>query len=317
MLSLNDFREKQILFINNSADIDSKIKFRNDNVLYMKDDQNTDQLSCYKILAIFIVGDISFTTTLIRNAVKFGISIFLLNRNFEVYASIESKAEGNYLLRGKQYKAKNNLSVAKKLVFNKLLNQLMLLKQEKIINNSEYGNQKEEITQKTEKARDGKMLLGIEGNYTKIFFKNYFADLNWYRRMPRAKVDEYNLLLDIGYTFMLNYADSLLRLYGFDVYKGCYHKLFFKRKSLSCDIVEPFRCVVDKQLLKSFRLGQINKKDFKFTNGQYFLEYDKSQKYAKIFLDAIVERKEEIFNYVYGFYKFVMDNSCEFPFFTI
>lgn len=81
--------------------------------------------------------------------------------------------------------------------------------------------------------------------------------------------------------------------------------------------MEPFRCIIDKQLLKSFRLKQIYKKDFKFTNGQYSLEYDKSQKYSKIFLDTIMERKEEIFNYVYGFYKFVMDNNKEFPFFAI
>lgn len=317
MLSLNDFKEKQILFINNSADIDSKIKFRNDNVLYVKDDENINQLSCYKIIAIFIIGDISFTTVLVRNCVKYGISIFLLNRNLETYASIESKAEGNYLLRDKQYKATNEFLTAKNLVKNKLLNQLILLKKNKDISKVEYDNKKDEIFCKIEKIKNEQELLGIEGNYTKVFFKNYFNELNWYRRMPRAKVDEYNLLLDIGYTFVLNYIDTLLRLYGFDVYKGCYHKLFFKRKSLSCDIVEPFRCIIDKQLLKSFRLGQIDKKDFKFDNGQYFLDYDKSKKYSKIFFDAIVNDKENIFNYVHDFYRFVMDNNKKFPFFEM
>lgn len=159
--------------------------------------------------------------------------------------------------------------------------------------------------------------MGIEGSFTKKFFSMYFEELNWYRRMPRAKIDEYNLLLDIGYTFLLNYVDSLLRLYGFDVYKGCYHKLFFKRKSLSCDIVEPFRCIIDKQLLKSFRLKQINKKDFKFANGQYSLEYNKSKKYAGIFLEGILNYKEDIFNYIYEFYRFMMDDAKNFPFWEI
>ena len=57
-----------------------------------------------------------------------------------------------------------------------------------------------------------------------------------------------------------NCMDSLLRLYGFDTYKGFYHKLFFQRKSLACDVMEPFRCVIDKQILKAFNLGQIDEK---------------------------------------------------------
>jgi CRISPR-associated protein Cas1 len=63
-----------------------------------------------------------------------------------------------------------------------------------------------------------------------------------------------------------------LRLYGFDVYKGFYHKLFFNRKSLASDIMEPFRCVIDKALLKAFNLKQINEKDFKIVDGRYVLE---------------------------------------------
>ncbi|OGF20862.1 CRISPR-associated endonuclease Cas1, partial [Candidatus Falkowbacteria bacterium RBG_13_39_14] len=271
MLSLNDFREKQIIFIDNSKDSETKIKFNNDNIVYVKDEQVSNQLSCYKILAIFIIGDTSLTTVFIKKATEFGISIFFMRQNFFTYASIESKAEGNYLLREKQYKAQNEFFISKRLVENKLANQISLLSKEKIKNKEEFSKLKDEIVSKIEKAKDEKELLGIEGSFTKKFFNLYFEELKWYKRMPRAKVDINNLLLDIGYTFLLNYIDSLLRLYGFDVYKGCYHKLFFKRKSLSCDIIEPFRCVIDKELLKSFRLKKINEKDFKFINGQYSL----------------------------------------------
>lgn len=317
MLSLNDFREKQIIFIKNSKDNETKIKFNNDNVVYVKDDKVVDQLSCYKVLAIFIIGDTSFTTVFIKKAIEFGISIFLMKQNFETYATIESRAEGNYLLRNKQYKADNEIYIAKKLVENKLFNQVNLMLKEKYLDKQGGENKKNEIADKIKNVQNEKELLGIEGNFTKFFFGIYFEELKWYKRMPRAKIDEYNLLMDIGYTFLFNYVDSLLRLYGFDVYKGCYHKLFFKRKSLSCDIMEPFRCVIDKQLLKSFRLKQINKKDFKFVNGQYSLDYDKSRKYAEIFLEGILRHKEDIFNYVYDFYRFVMDDNKKFPFWEI
>ncbi|MFH1030791.1 MAG: type V CRISPR-associated endonuclease Cas1 [bacterium] len=317
MLSLNDFREKQIIFIDNTKDNETKVKIYNDNIVYVKDDKIVNQLSCYKVLAIFIIGDTSLTTVFIKKAMEFGISIFFMRQNFLTYASIESKAEGNYLLREKQYKAKDEFFIARKLVENKLLNQILLLAKEKIRDKTESKKLNEEISFKIKKAKDEQELLGIEGSFTKKFFNLYFEELKWYKRMPRAKVDINNLLLDIGYTFLLNYIDSLLRLYGFDVYKGCYHKLFFKRKSLSCDIIEPFRCVIDKELLKSFRLKRINEKDFRFINGQYSLDYIKSKKYAEIFLEGILKHKEAIFNFIYEYYRFVMDNDREFPYFEI
>jgi len=319
MLSLNDFKEKQILFIRNPENLEARIKFNNDNIVYTKSDGEINQLSCHKILAIFIIGDTSFTSVSIRKAVKFGISVFLMNRNFDTYAAIESKAEGNYFLRMKQYSVKDEIGIAKNLVKNKLFNLFSLVEKDKRCGQkiNDYASLKKEIADKIKKARNEKELLGIEGNYTKKFFKIYFKELKWYKRMPRVKIDEYNLLLDIGYTFLLNFIDSLLRLYGFDVYKGFYHKLFFKRRSLSCDLIEPFRCIINKQLIKSYRLGQINKKDFKMVNGQYFLSYDKSEKYVKIFFEAIFNKKVEIFNYIYDFYRFIMDSKRNFPYFKI
>ena len=74
-------------------------------------------------------------------------------------------------------------------------------------------------------------LLGVEGNYSKYFFKTYLVPAGWRRRAPRTKEDIPNLLMDIGYTYLFNFIDSLLRLHGFDTYKGYYHKLFFDDKA--------------------------------------------------------------------------------------
>ncbi len=314
MLSFNDFNEKKILFIQSGECDCSKIKFRNDNIVFEKSGEIVSQASCHKIFAIFIIGDASLTTVFIQNAKKFGISIFLLKYNFLNYASINAAAEGNYLLRIEQYKGKNELAMAKNLMKNKLANQLALIKTVSLKKRESLND--DELFGKIEKAKNEQELLGLEGSFTKKFFKIYFADIGWYKRMPGVKIDHYNILLDIGYTFLFNFIDSLLRLYGFDTYKGFYHKLFFKRQSLSCDIVEPFRCLIDKQLLKSFHLKQINEKDFKIDNGRYLLKYENSKKYAEIFFGAIMENKEEIFIYVYSFYRHIQGKG-DFPFFNV
>lgn len=320
MLALPDFREKQILFIQAENGLENNIKFNNDNIVYSKDEKIINKMSCHKTFAIFIIGDLTISSVLIRNALQYGISIFLLKKNFEVYATIGAKAEGNYLLRIKQYNSQNELFLSKQIVKNKILNQLILLKNNKKISNENYKNSKQELFYKIENTKDNNQLLGVEGNFAKNFFNLYFKELEWYRRMPRAKVDIYNLLMDMGYTFIFNYVDSLLRIYGFDTYKGFYHQLFFQRKSLTCDLVEPFRCIIDKQLLKSYNLKQINKKDFKYSNNRYSLKYSESKVYAKMFLESIMKNKEEIFCYTRDFYRFILNNKNkqkDFPIFKI
>jgi CRISPR-associated protein Cas1 len=51
-------------------------------------------------------------------------------------------------------------------------------------------------------------------------------------------------------------------MYGFDVYVGILHTQFFHRKSLVCDLEEPFRPIGDAAILKAMNLGQVSEKDF-------------------------------------------------------
>lgn len=306
MLSLSDFKEKQILFVQTQRGAENKIKFWNNNIRYFRDGKIIDQASCHKILSIFIIGNISITNVLIEKCKKYGISIFLLKNNFEQYAQILSEAEGNYLLRSKQYNNSEDLEVSKMIVANKIYNQSILLN-----NKSLYSN----ILSKIAKAKSNKELLGIEGSFTKHFFKKYFNDMDWKRRSPRTKIDISNLLLDIGYTYLFNFIDSILRLYGFDTYKGYYHKLFFQRRSLACDVMESFRCVIEYQLLKSFNLKQICTNDFIFRNYAYKLKPGKYEKYTQIFWNSLFTRKKEIYSYIKQFYHYNIDNSADFPFY--
>ena len=50
-----------------------------------------------------------------------------------------------------------------------------------------------------------------------------------------------------------------------DIYKGkegVYHRLWFKRKSLICDLMEPFRCIVDRTIRTAINRKQFSEKDF-------------------------------------------------------
>ena len=317
MLTLPDFQEKKILFISAEYGKDNLLQLTNDNIKFVRDEKTINQMSTHSIFAVFIVGEMTITTALIKKLIAQGISVFFLNQNLRTKATIMSEAEGNFLLRERQYTCIKELTIASNIVLNKINAQEATLKKaKKAYDKIVFENARSML----QKVSNHKQLLGVEGNVGKTYFQTFFAKNDWNRRAPQTKEDINNLLLDIGYTYLFNYVDSLLRLFGFDTYKGYYHQLFFQRKSLVCDVMEPMRPLIDYQLLKSYNLKQINEKDFIFKNGKFDFKqgFKTSKIYSAIFLEAINLNKEDIYTFVLQFYRYIMDDTkYSFPTFTI
>lgn len=317
MLTLPDFKEKRILFINAEYGHDNLLQLNNDNIRFIKDDEVVNQMTCHSILAVFIAGEMTVTTALLKKLVSYGISVFFLNNNLSTKVTVMAEAEGNFLLRQRQYTEVNPLALAVNIVANKIDNQEAILKKHKL---SYAGKVFDRARIMLKNVKDNQQLLGIEGNVSKEYFQALFKNEGWRRRSPQTKEDITNLMLDIGYTYLFNYCDALLRLFGFDTYKGFYHQLFFQRKSLVCDVMEPIRPLIDYQLLKSLHLGQIQDKDFVFKNGRFDFKdgFKGSKKYSAIFLQIINDYKEDIYKYMLDFYHYSMDDvKYKFPYFKV
>lgn len=319
MLSTNDFKEKQILFIES---FDTKnISFDNDNLMIKENWIIKSKTSLYKIFAIFLIWETTITSVIIRKFQEFWVTLVLMKKNFLPYLVIWTETEWSVVLRRKQYEKTEEemLEIAKNIIRLKTRNQLELLKaiREKDLDLKWDIDKIEWIITKLDSAENYGSLLWYEGNVSKLFFSNYFKKIGWHRRVPRAKSDIKNLLLDIGYTYLFHYIEALLRLYGFDNYYWVLHKTWYQRKSLALDLMEPFRCIVDKTILKAYNLGQIDEKDFKFENWQYILEWKNSRKYNKIFFDELLKYKLKMFLFVKEYYKYFMKWREQFPEFDI
>ena len=307
MLSLSDFDEKQILFIES---FDTKnINFENENLVIKENSEIKNKVSMYKIFAIFLIWETTITSVLIRKFQEFWITLVLMKKNFLPYLVIWNETEGNFVLRKKQYEKTEEqmLEIAKNIIKIKAKNQLELLKN--------FRNKSPDLKEN---------ILKIENIYKKIDFSENYDSLLWYewniwwvRRAPRTKFDIKNLLLDIGYTYLFHFVEAMLRLYWFNNYYWVYHRTWYQRKSLALDLIEPFRCIIDKALLKSYNLWQINEKDFAFRNWQYVLEWKNSRKYNQIFFKEILNYKLEIFSFVKEYYKYFMKWKSTFPNFEI
>ncbi|MGI6589801.1 MAG: type V CRISPR-associated endonuclease Cas1 [Candidatus Iainarchaeum sp.] len=319
-MSRPDFMSKQVIFIESNKK--NKLRFRNSNLLLV--DENNKillQHSCHKIFLIFVYGEFSITSILIKKLKKFSISTIFLGYNLKPYFSILPKNRGNFLLRKKQYNNSIDFEIAKHLVENKINNQLSLMKSMRYKTKKEKKNIKnaENNLLQVVNAKNSQDLLGIEGIGSKIFFETYFKNIEFNGRKPRCKSDIFNLLLDIGYYYLFNFIEANLELYGFDTYCGVYHKFFFQRKSLVCDIIEPFRCIIDKRVKKMYSLKQVDENDFGFQNAQFYLKPEFNKKYSRIFLKEILAHKEEIFLFVQSYYRaFMRDKKIsEYPKFNL
>lgn len=313
MLSLPDFREKQIVFALLSRG--EKLSFKNDNIIITDGDNKIKhQSSCHRLFALLVVGHISITSGLILRADKFNFTILLMSHNLRSYAILPARTEGNFLLRKKQYNYER-LDIAQHLIKNKIANQLWTLKQ--------IRGKSDELKLAIKKLKgyyarlphtdlELQDILGLEGIATRVYFRSLFLEDNWIARRPRAKQDTTNTLLDIGYSLLFNVIEALANLYGFDIYRGVYHQQFYQRKSLVCDLVEPFRPLIDARIRKAYRLRQVHKDDFWFTGTQYRLYGDNAELYVVWLLELLIKHKQDMFLYIQSYYRaFIQDKDIQ------
>lgn len=306
MIDRSEFSKKQILFL--FANKGEKISFRNDNVIISdKEGMIKYQMTCYRIFMIYVVGDTTITTGIIRRAKKIGFVICLMTQSFKLYSIIGNRMEGNTLLHQKQYEYQG-IEIACFLIENKIKNQRNALNaiRKKSVANKEAITKLDTYISELKCVEDDKTLLGIEGTAARVYFPQIFDNVNWRGRKPRIKSDYVNVTLDIGYSLLFNLVDSLLQVYGFDVYYGVYHKAFYMRKSLACDLIEPLRPIVDIAVRKAVNLRQCKEEDFEIIQNQYCLSYKKSPAYVSFLMEAILEEKENIFLYIQNYYRCFM-----------
>lgn len=288
-----------------------------------EDKKTLTKLPFQKILALFIIGHIRITTPLIEKCKANNVALVVMKTTLRPVFYWANTAEANFLVRKRQYAmADDDLTIARRLVENKLCNHITLLQRTR---------RKDELTEKAitycrkciecgiQQIETLTELMALEGRAAKHYFAAYYQDYEWKGRKPRVKCDYVNATLDVGYTHLFNFVECFVRMFGFDVYVGVYHRLWFKRKSLVCDLVEPFRGIIDNAVRTGINRGQIKAGDFEVFKGEYRLKRDCNKEYNKFFFEVLIQYKMEMFKYIQQYYRGFMrgKQSYEYPLFEL
>ena len=305
--------EMRTIFVVNCIEHERGMRVSNGELLLEEFDgerkKTLTRMPFQKLLVLFIIGHITVTTPLIDKCRKFGVALVVMKPNLRPVFFWSCSAEANFLLRQRQFEySKEDLSVAKIIVCNKIMNQksVLIKTRKKDENTTNAIAQCEAAMNVVNDINDYHQLMGLEGNVAKSFFAAYYQEFNWKGRHPRMKTDVLNVTLDIGYTVLFNFMESYLRLFGFDLYVGIYHRLWYQRKSLVCDLIEPFRCIIDHATLLAFHRKQFSEKDFILLKQEYRLKNNRSFEYYKVFYDALINHKTDFFKYVQQYYRCFM-----------
>ena len=105
---------------------------------------------------------------------------------------------------------------------------------------------------------------------------------------------------------LIERKNNLKRIFRGQIYQLWGQWLWFKRKSLVCDLMEPFRCIIDHALLLAFNRKQFSEKDFTLIKQEYHLKYEKCADYYRVFYDELIARKMDIFKFVQQYYRCFM-----------
>lgn len=312
MHSHKDIENKSVFLINGTHNQVFKVQNGFLCIQNTETKKNITKLPFPKMLCIIIIGHTSITTSFIEHANKHGVPLVVMKPNFRTVYSYGTMTEGNYLLRQKQhFWDKSDLSIGRCLITNKIENgfSLLMKTKRKSVAIEKYQNSLQPSIEYIHQCETLYQLMAAEGRMASYFFEAYYEKFNWQKRIPRAKIDYLNASLDIGYTFLFNYVEANCRLFGFDLYVGVLHQLWFQRKSLVCDLEEPFRCIIDKAVYNALQKQVITQNDFRLFKGSYYLKPESKAKYTQLFFEAIIQYKMQIYKYIQTYYRCFMKNE--------
>ncbi len=111
-----------------------------------------------------------------------------------------------------------------------------------------------------------------EAHAAKLYFKLLFGN-NFNRQDDNNLINRY---LNYGYSILMSYITRGIFSKGYDCRIAVFHKSFNNYYALSTDLMEPFRCLIDKLVYEYFKNNElVNFQEFKERLFLMFFDYIK------------------------------------------
>ena len=225
-----------------------KLSYKND---YLVIRSETLQMIHLSEINLIIVenGTVSITSYLINELINNKIKLIFCDEKHnpagEVMSYYGAFNTSKKILKQTNWKEERKDLIWQQIIKNKIHNQAMVLKELKIEN---YEKLLEFETQVLPGDKTNR-----EGHAAKVYFNLLFG-----RKFIRGENDNINSSLDYGYAIILSTMNKEIVSKGYITQLGINHKSEFNQFNLACDLMEPFRPLVDKIVYENCNL-ELNK----------------------------------------------------------
>lgn len=227
----------------------------------------------FRLDQIIIMGNAQVTPDAIKLIFKNNIDTVFMSVKGKLYGRLYNAGLKNVEVRMLQYRKSLDdifkVKLSGEFIKGKLTNfRNLILKynRSKDENVSAACFKLRKMAQKTEDLSSVASLLGVEGAGSAIYFQTFKnllkQDLGFTKRQRRPPKDPVNSMLSFGYTLLYREFSILVNIAGADPYIGFLHSPENGRESLPLDLMEEFRSLVDKIVLKIVNRRMVNESDF-------------------------------------------------------
>lgn len=277
----------------------SKITYKN-RFLVVKQENDEKYIHLSEIDTIIVDSiSVSISTYLLRELSTNKINIIFCDEKHNPFGELTSyylsHNSSKKIFMQCQWSKKDKDNLWKFLIKNKITNQALLLNK---IGSTNYDLLLSYVGEVKNGDKTNK-----EGHAARIYFTSLFT-----KNFVRNSNDNINAALNYGYAILLSTFNKEIVSNGYLIQLGIHHKNEFNPFNLACDLMEPFRIIIDnfvyynkdKEFNNEYKMNIINifNSKYKYNGKQYVLK-DIIKFYTKNIFDFLEGSKEYISFVIY------------------
>lgn len=241
------------------------INYESNYIIVKSKDGMIRKLPVETVEAIYLFSSVQVTSQCVVQCLKRGINISYYSKGGAYFGRLQSTNHINVSRQRKQARLANtdfSLGLAKRIIRGKIHNQEVVLQRyarSRNINiDAEIIAMKQSLN-KIDSCNKVDEIMGYEGNAA----KHYFEGLSWLvendfafkGRSKQPPKDEFNSMLSLGYSILMNDIYSKLENKGLNPYFGFIHSDKEKHPTLASDMIEEWRATIIDSMVMSMING--------------------------------------------------------------
>ena len=224
---------------------------------------------------ITIMGQSQMTAKCTEECLKRGIPVVYFSKGGVYFGRVMSTSHinaGRQRMQSALYDTEFAVELGKRILSAKIKNQSVVLRRYEKSRNIRLEEEQKMLSicrGKIENSRRIEEIIGYEGQAAKFYFRGLSKcierEFQFNGRSRRPPKDEFNSMISLGYSILMNELYCKIEMKGLNPYFGFIHRDAEKHPTLASDMMEEWRAViVDAPVMSMINGHEISKEDFVF-----------------------------------------------------